>query len=178
MKKLAWILGLIALCASIFVAVSGFVAFRGARRASVAVGKAQAELSDWQTVAALELRNHSIAVENDELALSSDDIEIQLAKQEGRSTAKAEAQLSSDQMVLISDRSTQSLDDLNGALGPDPRVSSSMERVQAAQLSLSIYSAVLSRDEHLAYATAVVWLAFGFAVAFATKQRGLQRTEQ
>lgn len=170
MRTLAWILGLVAFGGSVFLAISGFTARRGVPHASAAVSKAQEDLSNWQMAAELNIRNHRSAVSNDKLRLRNDELSVEIADLEGRGVAKVQAKRSMDQMLLETDENIQNLDELTSVLGPDPQVSSAMERVQAAQRSLGVYSAVLTRDEHLAYAAGVVWLAFGFAVAFAVQR--------
>jgi hypothetical protein len=175
MRTLAWLLGIVTVCGSVFLSIDGIIAHRGVQHASVAVSKAEDDLSEWQMSAELELKNHRAAIENDNLQLRNDDLNVQIAKLEGRSLAKANEQLYVDRMRLIADDSAQRLDELGNALGPDPQVSSAMERVQAAQRSLGVYRAAFARDERLAYAIGVFWLAFGFAVAFAQQRRGLDR---
>lgn len=172
MKRLACILGIVALCSSVFLGISGIIAHRGVQRSSSAVDKAQADLAEVQASANLETMSRNTAIEADEAQVQNDDLDIQIAELKDESIAKLVAKRTADKMQLTMAETFQSLHELDSSLGPDPQVSSAMERVQAAQLSLSVYSAVLTRDERLAYAAGVVWLAFGFAVALGSKERG------
>ena len=168
MRTLAWILGLIAIGGSFFLSISGFIAYRGVQYASAAVGKAQEDLSDFQIAAEMESKHYRAVVELDEIQLHNDDLSIQIAELDGKDIAKARAQRSADGMKSVIDQNVEHLDELQNTFG-NPNVSSAMDHLQASELSLGIYSAALTRDEHLAYAVGVVWLAFGFAVAFANQ---------
>jgi hypothetical protein len=173
MRTLAWILGLIAFGGSLFLAITELSARRGERQASVAVRKAQEDLSNWQVAAQLEIGNRRAKISNDNLRLSNDDLAVQIAELQGRGVADAQAKRNTDRMQLRTDENMQDLDELESALGPGPQVSSAMDRLQTAQRSLGVYSAVLTRNEHLAYAAGALWLAFGFAVAFAVQRHRL-----
>ncbi len=159
MKKLAWILGLIALCSSAFLCTSGFIAHRGMEQAAE-------DVSNWQIVAELQADTDRTKLRNDDLNIQTDESKIETARLEGKSASKDEVRLSADRSLLTLDEDTQRLHQ-SSVLGRDPRAA-------AAQDSLDVYTAVLSRDYHLAYATALVWPAFGFAAALSAKQRRLQ----
>lgn len=163
MKRLAWILGLIALCSSAFLSISGFIAHRG-------VEQAAEDVSNWQMVAALQVDSDSTKIRTDELKIQTDESRIETAKLQGKSPAKDEAMLSADRSLLSLDEDTQRMHQ-STVFGRNPQA-------DAAQHSLDVYTSVLARDYHLAYATALVWLAFGFAVALSAKQRRLQRIEE
>ena len=171
MRTLAWILGLIAFCGTVFLGFSAFVAHRGVQSAIAAVAKAKGELSSWQMSAELEAQTDRSIVENDELVLQGDDLDVRIAGLEGKSASKAHQKSNSDRMKLTMDENAERMGELSRSLGPDPHVASAIENVQASQQSLGVYSAVLLRDEHLGYAAGIVWLAFGFAAALAHQKR-------
>ena len=111
-------------------------------------------------------------VENDELELRGDDLTIDIARMTGKGLRSAFASREQHNTVLMFDQLAQSNDESIEAIGlPDPRVSSATERGQAAANSLGIYLAIANRDEHLAWGAAVLWLAFGFAVALSARPK-------
>jgi hypothetical protein len=161
MKKLAWILGLIALCSTVFVGISGFIAHRG-------VEQAGEDVSNWQMVAELQADSDRTKIRTDELKIQADESRIETAELQGKSHEKDEAMLNADRALLSLDEDTQRMHQ-SSVFGRDPRA-------DAAQHSLDVYAGVLARDYHLAYAIALVWLAFGFAVALSAKQSRQERT--
>lgn len=163
MRTFAWILGFIALGVSIFLAISGFIARRG-------VEQAGEDVSNWQMAGTLQADSDRTKAQTDELNIQADESRIETAKLEGKNLAKDEAKLSADRSLLSLDEDTQRMHQ-SSVFGRNPQA-------DAAQHSLDVYAAVLARDYHLAYATAFVWLAFGFAVALSAKQRRLERTKE
>ncbi len=181
MQKLAWVLGIVALCFSVFLGTSGVLAYRGARQAAAAVKKTQDRLDSIEFADDMKAQELNTEIETAEITLHTDELDIQIAEEEGKSPAKAMAKqiidLKSLQTLRLINRMNEDAENVENALGGSLEVQSAMERVEAAQRSLSVYSAVVTRDEHLAYAAGLVWLAFGFSIALAARERRLPRSE-
>ncbi len=156
MRKLAWILGIIAFCASVFLIVSSFIAIRGRRQAAE-------DVSAYRMAAELEAESDQTSIHTDLLKIETDQALIETDKLEGKKTSTDEAKLSADRWRLSSDEDKQKMNQ-SPIFGQDPKAAS-------AQHSLDVYSAVLVRNYHMAYAVFFLWIAFGFALALSTKRK-------
>ena len=171
MKTLAWILVVFAIAGSVALGINWAVV-RPASAAAQACQRKYAEDADsWRYSAALKRQSQEMAVGNDRLRLQSDDTEIEIANLKGIGLAKATAARSLDQARLRGDEDTIRYRQMAEDLGPDPNVAQAEERASACAQSVKVYAASLARDHEFFYAVGVLWLAFGFAAAFAAQKK-------
>jgi hypothetical protein len=170
MRTLAWILGIAALAASLFVGTSWTIVSHGEAKARTAVAKLRGNLGDWQTASRLKDEEIRENVRSDQLDIQNDDLTIDIARLEGRSTVPAVLKRSLDTSRLRADELQKESHESTRALGPDINVIYAQERVEAAEQSLAVYKGVAGRDAQMAYAVGVLWLSFGFAFALSGRR--------
>lgn len=170
MKMLARVLGVIAFVGSLAVAMSWVGAWWGERTAITSGRKAVEVMEEWQSIVRRERRNDKARVEIGEKDIENDNLDLQIAQLQGRPKSEilARRRVHADQLVMA--RAVVASDQALEDLGEDDRVAAARERVEACANSLRVYTAVAARDEKLAYALGVIWLAFGFAMALASRE--------
>ena len=75
--------------------------------------------------------------------------------------------------LISADEQEISLNEAFGTSGVSPQEANATERALASQQSAAHYIAIQARDIQLAYASGVLWLAFGFAVALTQRNLSL-----
>ena len=90
---------------------------------------------------------------------------------QGRGLKEAQAERAKSQTILRSDEMMLNLDRELQVFGPSSEVTNAMERQNAAEQSLAVWSLIPPRDEKFAYALGVDWLAFGFACALGFQRK-------
>lgn len=166
MKMWGFILGVVALVASIALGVSWKRARQGIATATASVQKFTETANTWQAVADMKEESDDSHLRTDRMRLKGANIEIEIAElQGGRGMKAAQAGRSQAEAMIAADEDVIRSGETLRLFGPGPEFREATGRVKASQGALTIYAAIKDRDEHLAYAVGVLWLAFGFAVA-------------
>lgn len=169
MKKFAWILGIIAIAGTVAVGASWLRARKGASVAQASLKKALKDCELAKENAEMNRSHDEQLARIDNLQIENDDLDIRIAEMKNESPRASERQLAIDQMRADADEDLVNMDHEMEMLGPTPSEAKAQDRADASLLSLNVYRGAIARDQQLAYALGVLWLAFGFAVALSNR---------
>ena len=165
MRIFSWVLFALALVASVALGVNWRWAAKAAARASLDRDHFAANARNYQAARRIQTQQVAADVEEDQLALHSHLLGVTTALLKGQSAALASDLVNADHALLQKDEQVKHLQDV-ATMGPDPDVTMSFKKRDAAEASRQIYLASVVRDRKLAFAAIVpLWIAFGLAFA-------------
>ncbi len=165
MRIFAWVLFALALVASVALGVNWRWAAKAAAGASLDRDHFAANAKDYQAAGLMRKRQVAAEIEDDQLALHNHLLRVTIALLKGQSAALASELVNTDHALLLKDEQVQRLQDVD-TKGPDPDVTMSLKRRDAAEASHQVYLSNVVRDRKLAFAAIVpLWIAFGLAFA-------------
>lgn len=166
MRLYAWLLGILAVFGSLLLGGNWLYMHHGlalSEKAEASFAKAQ---QDGESAVALERQHDDFELENTRVQMRNDTLSLESDELSGKNTPVDRARIRADQMYINAFESSHQVQEL---LGPDSRIAEPKERLTAAHAAAIVYAKCETRDEHLAYALGVLWLAFGFAASLATR---------
>ena len=170
MKIFAWLLGFIAIVGSCVLAANWVHAERGLRTAQGSVElyerSVKAEVLGVQLEAGEDEARFVEAVQQFRKDLAA----LNIAEASGGSTRRIREAIFYDKERADAARAIVMLKREAGKYAEDPRILEVRQRLLASKASAAVYAHAVSRDERLAYALVVIWLAFGFATAFSVRK--------
>lgn len=164
-RRLAFILGIIALIGTCWVSVSFVRATRGEHKALAEGAKAKGLRSQYQIIEELKLETDDARVNSDETELHNDGIRIDIANLENKGLLEAQKRQRNDEAALQSAENLRDLDESSVRIFGDPRINAATDRLEACERSYVTWRSAIARDEKIAIALVVLWIAFGFALA-------------
>jgi hypothetical protein len=171
MKLLAYLLLVIAIGSGVVLAAVWRHQVKDSKTAAAAEKDALDNLAAWRLGNSLNDQSERIRVSNDEKRIENDNLEIEIAQLQGRSTSKARAQLSLDMDKLASARLAVGLTEDMRQLGPDKNEAKAAADAQAAHQRNAADLQGIDRDERFAYAVGALFVCSGFAFALSRKRQ-------
>jgi hypothetical protein len=171
MKTLAYILLSATVIACSIVGFTWIRAAKDAKLAAIEENAALNEVAKWQLVDRLDAHNIQGAIANDKLEIRNDELKVNIAQLEGRSTSTAENNLTIAHQQLTADELNESAHENAAVFGPRPEIVKAQTAANNAHARGQQDREKIKDDKMVSFAVLALLIASGFAFATSSNRR-------